>query len=147
MPRQSPLDDPQGLYEEHRHLAQSLAEFRRVLARKHVGQGTVVAYLVELKEHVELHFTHEEDDGYFSDALLEAPRLDVRAAGLLQQHPEFLQCLDCMRASAEDGDGADAWWMDIAAQFDDFTQRFRQHEAAENTLLLEAYTEDIGAED
>jgi hypothetical protein len=140
-------NDPHALLEQHRHLAQILDEISAAIAARRSRRGMIVTYFITLRDHVASHFTHEENGGYFSDALAEAPRLHRRALDLLEQHPQFLHSLDCMRAAAKNGDGSDAWWADIAAQFDEFTRLFREHEANEDTLLQEAYWEDIGAED
>jgi hypothetical protein len=135
------------LVEEHSNLRHIFEEIRLSLAERHVGQSTVAAFFTDLKEHLQLHFVHEETGGYFAEALAEAPRLRCRADALLQQHPQFLEMLDHLHRFAEAGIPGESWWTQLQDAFDEFRLRFQQHEHRENELLQEAFGRDIGAED
>lgn len=138
---------PENVADEHSHLREMLAEIQNTLAQRQSSPIVVGALLDELREHCQRHFRHEEEGGYFSDAIAIAPRLSRRADALLRQHPEFTHSLDEMRQHAASGSMSHVWWERLCVQFDEFVCRFTEHERGENTLMFDAYCRDIGAED
>jgi len=118
---------------------------RRTFSRKRLGQ-----VLNELCDRLAMHFTLEEAFGYFDDPLTVAPRLSRQAECLRSQHPAlYLQ----LRAIVEELDrhaprmGTHTLHQHLAPRFRDFDEKLRQHEAAENELILEAFDDDIGVGD
>lgn len=137
----------QGIRGEHCHLRELLQSVHKTLAARRTGRDTIVAMLHELAKEVLEHFEHEETGGYFADAIDIAPRLSERAEELLGQHPCLAEQLAVMRRHADRAESNDRWWSELHRKFSEFSDCFRAHEAAENVLLLEAYNDDIGAED
>ena len=43
--------------------------------------------------------------------------------------------------------GSPDWWEQLEECFNEFSQELSRHESAENAILQEAYTQDIGDQD
>ncbi len=132
------------LVEEHAQVRDILQQIHNTLALRQSGAQNVTEQLGELKEHVQRHFAHEEEGGYFADVVTQAPRLIAKVDALLQQHSHFVQILDVMRESLRRGSTSNEWWDGMANQFDEFVRQFLKHERAEVGLVQEAFCRDIG---
>lgn len=143
----SQTEDPSVLIDEHQLLQRRLQEVGAVLAARWASRAAVASMIDDLRASILEHFEHEEAGGYFAEALEAAPRLGGRVRQLLSQHPEFSSQLILLRNQALETCSSPAYWERLQEIFADFLQRFRQHEFGENSLLLEAYDVDIGAED
>jgi len=136
------------LVDEHQRLEKLVENLRRIFFAEYAAPPTVVVGLLrQLAENLRKHFLHEEQGGYFAEVVEQAPRMQGEIDRLLVQHEEFSRDLDAMCRIANSGDAAGAWWFDLAERFEEFVERFIDHEHAENGLLQEAYGRDIGAED
>lgn len=107
----------------------------------------LVQALNELKSRLLQHFAAEETPEYLSEEVAAAPRLAARASELQQQHAKFTETLERLivnvQNKAVDGDR-------LAGQREALTRLIRdlrQHEQAEDDLLLEAIEGDIGSGD
>ena len=103
--------------------------------------------LAELRDELDEHFHHEEDGGYFDEIMERAPRLEAKVEELKQQHPALLalvrQLEDYVENAGTDGDAMAR----IQDEYRAFVRVLTLHEVAENDLLQQAYTEDIGTND
>jgi hypothetical protein len=133
------------LYEEHRHLEQTLERLRALLSGT-PQPATAVSLIDDIHGQLVSHFAHEEKGGYFAELLASKPRLRGEAERLLAHHPELLERLEEVRAEAsratETGD-----CRTLSAAFDRFFERFEEHEHREESLLQGAHGTDIGATD
>ena len=135
----------QRVKEDHAEMGRHLAELRSALA----DQGNILrlsTLLDEFKTELAEHFELEEEDGYFSDAVAHAPRLHDDADRLLEQHRELADRLGQLCQVAKDAT-PDVEWESIEAQVNQFIELLIQHERAENSLILDAYGQDIGTHD
>jgi hemerythrin len=146
-PSPSPRANPYSILDEHAHLRRRLDDVREALIARRASGAVVASLFEELHRVVLDHFEHEEDGGYFAQALFEAPRLSERAEQLLGQHVQMAAQLAALRSFARQTRMSDPWWDELHELFDDFLRLFEQHESEENTLLYEAFNVDIGAED
>ena len=103
--------------------------------------------LVDLKDHLEVHFAHEEFGGYFSEVREVAPRFAQQIESLESQHVSFLKTIGDICQRLDKPAAATNSWPEIAADFDLFVLDFHRHEAKENELLQEALLRDVGTED
>jgi hypothetical protein len=55
--------------------------------------------------------------------------------------------LERLLSTATTGTPSASWWQAIAGEYDVFSRTFEAHEQAENSLIQEAYTRDIGTDD
>lgn len=139
--------DFKRVLDEHQRLQEALQEIRFRLARRHVNQGEVAIFFVDLHEHLENHFSHEELGGYFADVVEILPQWKDQVEKLRQQHPQLLQCLEEVQKSLESFSSRTSWRVDIASLFEMFVQQFIAHERRENDLIQEAYSRDYGLGD
>ena len=139
--------DTESIVHEHAQLRLILDSVRETLLDRQATPQVVAAMIIELSSRIKQHFDHEEQGGFFEEVIDVAPRLSDRAEALLQQHLEFVDQLDLLQQHAESPAPSDSWWARLIQLFDEFLHRFLAHEQAENALLLQAYNEDIGAED
>lgn len=137
----------ESVVHEHAQLRLILDSVRETFLDRQATPEVVAAMTIELSSHIKQHFDHEEQAGYFEEVIDVAPRLSDRAEALLQQHLELVDQLDLLQRHAESSAPIDSWWARLNQMFDEFFHRFLAHEQAENALLLQAYNEDIGAED
>ena len=93
------------------------------------------------------HFAEEETAGFFDDVVDRAPRLSDRIDALRTEHQQLLAAIRRLNEVAGDGDGSADWWQRLEAAFHQFSNDLMHHESTENEILLEAYTDDIGAAD
>jgi hypothetical protein len=106
--------------------------------------------ICHLRDQLALHFSLEEAYGYFDDPLHVAPQLGRQAGHLRAEHKELYMDLCDIVDRAErmfyDGQHAElALW--IGPEFLHFDRRLRHHEEAENELIQDAYSGDIGVGD
>lgn len=103
--------------------------------------------LGSLAEQLETHFEEEEEAGVFDGVVERAPHMAERVDQLRQQHNDLRAAFAAIQRTAGSGDGTSPWWNDLANSFHDFSTNLMHHETAENAIVLEAYTQDIGAKD
>ena len=141
------LGDAHEFYEQHEHLHNVVADIQSTIAEKKVSCSALAASLRELRDFMQAHIVLEETDGYFHEAIAHAPRLKQWADTLRQEHSQLLLLLEQLMDHVEKGGGTEAWWSRVAALYDEFASRQRDHEQNENHLLQEAYTQDTGTGD
>ena len=133
--------------EEHHQLGVTICETRLAIhANPHDPEKAknLVQHLCQL---VESHFAHEEEGGYMSEATKRAPHLSDRANDLFEEHTQLSVVLQQLCDKVSNKHTNDIPWEKVSAKFDVLIQDLGKHEAAENALLQEAYTDDIGTGD
>ncbi|NUQ64213.1 MAG: hemerythrin domain-containing protein [Pirellulales bacterium] len=132
---------------DHHALKDLLSRIDQALTEKTSSIAEVSDLLAKLGDRLVRHFSMEEEGGYFSEALLQAPRLISRANELMAQHPKMCTCVrDLVPGVGEVGPKKD-WWQETRQRFDAFREELLRHEQGEDRLLQEAYNRDIGATD
>lgn len=132
---------------EHEELADLLAETRDALSADDRNRHQIEDLVARLSGEVESHFGHEERGGYFQEALARAPRYTAQAEALLNQHEALLEDVEKLRLLLRSGVESAAWWTRIESDFHKFATELLDHEHAENKLLQEAFTDDLGVGD
>lgn len=133
--------------EEHESLERTLAELRRMLARRRDARAATRA-LADLSNQVKSHFVHEEqEDGFFDNVIDQAPRLKGRAATLIEEHAAMAEALGELQRYASRNAPSQEWWSELNARFEAFWKLFCRHERAEIDLVQEAFDDDIGPGD
>ena len=141
------LSLPTSHAEDHREVTAALGDVERALKRPDRGQRKVGQQLERLSELVESHFAREESGGYMAEALARAPRLTSTAEKLLAEHTNLLDDAQKLHILARSGIESKGWWRQIETDFTSLKARLVVHEHAENRLLQEAYSRDIGVKD
>lgn len=143
----------QEIKEDNRELRNLLAEARQAFVESHGTRPTarhVGDFLGELRDQLALHFSLEEAYGYFDEAVNVAPRLSDEAAALRDEHVELFRAICELAELAEGllyGDVPNLTVAQIAREFGEFHERFQDHEARENELILKSFDDDIGVGD
>jgi hemerythrin len=109
--------------------------------------GDIAAVLRRLRIDIARHFREEDEGGCLEEATLRVPALSAEAQRIESEHAELLALLDDLVAQAE----APRWSvraLEVFEQtFEEFYQRMRAHEAAENELLRKGFGAALDAEE
>ena len=133
--------------EEHEQLEVALGELQERLAQRR-DASAAIATLNRLGEYVRLHFAHEEqNDGFFDSVVDQAPRLQSRAAALIDEHAVLDKALTEIQQLAANAAADEDWWRELNLRFAAFWDLFCHHERAEIDLVQEAFHDDIGTAD
>jgi len=128
-------------------LLDSLAASIRAVAERPDDIGTrveMLRLLRKLEHRLPEHFEYEEAGGYLAEALAMAPRLTRRAQRLRGEHADFSAKLAALASRAREAGESPASWKTLAAGVRKFTYELRHHELEENTLIHDAFMDDIG---
>lgn len=93
------------------------------------------------------HFAREEDGGYLSAALGEAPRYHESARVLQEQHAAFLEESSRLRQLVRRAGGSVASWEELHVAWGHLAGALVAHEKAESEIIGAALLEDLGAGD
>jgi hypothetical protein len=139
--------------EDNQRLRQLQAQLRDVFRRSRllgISRNNLLDLLEEYRDQLATHFALEEAFGYFDDPADAAPQLSEELDGLRGQHSDLFRevCRIVDRAiDVLGGHGSLLGFREIARWFREYDQRFGQHEARENELILQAFNDDIGVGD
>lgn len=106
----------------------------------------LLARLASFRSLLVAHFGSEESPGGFFDTVRESAGRHVgKVAALAREHETLLEAADRLAASARACLAGPV--ADTLRQASAFAERLRQHEVAENELLVDALYVDIGVEE
>jgi RNA polymerase-binding transcription factor DksA len=150
-----PLDYSEKLRVQHVHMRESLNALGdlidNVLRKRSTGlpAGTewaaALIILEDLGRDLPEHFALEERDGYLAAAVNAAPRFHRQATQLLAQHAEFAQRLNSLLTRARQLEDSVTSYLGWKQEFLRISADLLEHERAENDLIGQAHTEDIGS--
>lgn len=133
--------------EAHDDLRELLQTIERMVAQRTWNDAFLARQLADLRVQLSLHFTHEEQGGYFHEAVAAAPWLAHQAEALEQEHAQLLELLDGLLNDLQPAARRAADRPAVGKCFEEFNLRFFQHEAAEGQLIQQAFNDDLGAAD
>ena len=149
--------DKKGVHEvrddvlrEHRELMALIAELGEKAAR---GSDSAERWseelgelLLPLRTTLHNHFTAEEEGPFANEFPASFPHLAGKLEDLLGEHRDLMERIDqLLRVVNESSERASTDEVKrIRRDVRGFIEAIRAHEAAENTLLQDAYLEDIG---
>jgi len=139
----SPHESLAEFLAQHRSVKELLARIECVLAEQSVSIEEAARLLGQLGDQLVKYFALQEADGYFAEALTQAPQLIARANDLLAQHPKMTHLVQQLTESEPGED----WWRQTRERFRAFVGELARHERGEDRLLQEAYVRDIAATD
>jgi hypothetical protein len=102
------------------------------------------ARLAATRAHLAEHFRFEEEDGYLDAVRQSEPRLERAVEHLAEEHRSLMQTLDALLALAR---GAAPPEDRLREGLRQWVKEVRKHEARENDLVQDAFTQDIGTKD
>ena len=133
------------IMQEHTALEDKIRRIHTVLAQPEPAQPEIDALLREFLTALIVHFSNEEDDGFFAEVSAHAPSLAGSAAQLCVEHRELLHDANELCRFASAGSPSMPWWRELRSRLHGFNQRLMQHECQENKLLHECHKSDTGA--
>ena len=111
------------------------------------AEAEALALLGDLARELPEHFALKEKGGYLTVALATAPRLRRLAKRLQRQHAELAtsshELVDLARAMQ----GQEGYWTDVGKRLQALAAQLSAHEKAEDTLVREAFADDLAAAD
>lgn len=131
---------------EHRQLQHALQDIDKWLRDHWKASDTTVVRkrLGELRGQLERHFAEEDNDGCLEEARCRVPALSPQVTELQLEHPQLLKIVDEVIRRLDVG--APAVNQEIGQAFSRFIQRMEGHEAAETSILRQAFGTDDGYE-
>jgi iron-sulfur cluster repair protein YtfE (RIC family) len=130
---------------EHNALREKLSRIHTVLASPEPAQDEIETLLHEFMNAMLVHFSNEEDHGFFDEVIAHSPRLAEQADKLRIEHKQILREADELCRFAAAGSASMPWWRELRTRCHEFSRRLMQHEHEENKLLQEAHQTYIGA--
>jgi hypothetical protein len=109
--------------------------------------GHLVVRLTEVQASLRRHFRFEEEGGYMSRILADAPYLHRAAQEVLAEHGRLSASLDALIAAAAGAPPESLVVPALHEQVRQWVLLVRGHEARENRLIQQACNQDVGAED
>lgn len=135
------------LMHEHDELQDKIRRIHGVLSGPEPGQREIEELLREFITALLVHFSNEEDDGFFAEVSARAPQLADAAAKLCVEHRELLKEVNELCRFATAGSPSMLWWRELECRCHEFNKRLMNHESQENKLLHEAHKNDVGVDD
>jgi hypothetical protein len=136
---------------EHQDLFNRLTTARRTFAAEappHPAERAALqACLSSLRDHLQEHFSLEEQGGFLEESVARMPRLGPAVAALVAQHPTLLAELDTIIASLSSSTLSAMAWQQAGQAFAGFAAHMTAHERNENAVVQEGYNEDLGLVD
>ena len=123
-----------------------LAEISSTLAER-TSADSACQLLQRLSDRLSEHFILEEQGGYFAEAMMRSPHLIARANGLMAQHDKLRTAAEEAARLAAAERQAGEFWEAARTRFEALRQSLLNHESGEDSLLQEAYVQDLGASD
>jgi hypothetical protein len=109
--------------------------------------GLLVGRLTEVQASLQRHFRFEEEGGYMSRILADAPYLHRAAQELLAEHTRLSNYLASLITAAAGVPPESHVTPALRERVSQWVLLVRGHEARENRLIQQACNQDIGADD
>lgn len=133
--------------QQHQRLNSLLEAIQNRFQGEQKPSRNLVSLLNALAVHLQTHFELEEFDGYLSALAQRSPALSVEIERLLCEHAELLADVNDLVDRAREDFTFNHDTGDLAHRFAQFHAKLSAHEHAENTLIQEAYSLDLGVKD
>jgi iron-sulfur cluster repair protein YtfE (RIC family) len=137
----------ENIQREHEELRENIAHIHQLLAAHNTPGDELATQLHHLHTALVEHFWHEEHKGFFDEVVAQAPQLTRQAHKLCAEHQEMLHTASELARFAAAGAGSETWWRELSSRFHVFGKQLMHHEGEENSLLQQAYQDDVGTHD
>ena len=128
---------------EHDALRDKVKRIHAILAEPGPAQDEIELLLREFLTTLVVHFSNEENEGFFSEVTACAPLLKERAGKLCVEHRQMLQDANELCRFAAAGSPSIPWWRELSSRCHAFSKRLMQHEVEESKLLHESHLADM----
>lgn len=128
---------------EHDALRDKVRHIHAVLSEPAPAQDDVEELLRDFLTTLVVHFSNEENDGFFGKVTAHAPQLAGQAGKLCVEHRQMLHDAAELCRFAAAGSPSMPWWRELRSRCHEFSKRLMQHEVEEHKLLHESRLADI----
>ncbi len=128
---------------EHDALRDKLHRIHAVLSEPGPAQDEIEALLRKFLTTLVIHFSNEENEGFFREVTACAPLLKERAGKLCVEHRQMLHDASELCRFAAAGSPSIPWWRELSSRCNAFSKRLMQHEVEESKLLHESHLADM----
>jgi iron-sulfur cluster repair protein YtfE (RIC family) len=135
----------EALSRAHGALLKDLSQLENaVLPASGEGLAELRARLDATHKHITEHFRFEEQNGYMAFVREKEPRLERKIQHLGEEHHQLTQALETLIRGVR---SATSLGTALREDVRRWIEHVREHETRENVLVLDAFNEDISAED
>lgn len=131
------------IMQEHDGLREKVRRINTVLAQPEPSADEIQNLLREFVTALVVHFSNEEDEGFFEEIKSHAPHLADRAGKLCVEHRHLLRDANELCRFADAGSPSMLWWRELCSRCHEFSKRLTQHEHEESKLLQDSHQADI----
>ena len=124
------------LQQEHRRLAELLSQMQAGLHCGKEDGSQFVQKLVQLRDELDRHYTEEEAGGCLEEAECRCPSLAGEVKRIEAEHVALRREMDRLVAQADELAKASQGFELLERALREFVTHVRQHEAAENRILV-----------
>ena len=128
---------------EHEHLREKAQRIHTVLAQPEPSAAEIQTVLDEFRTALVVHFSNEEDDGFFQEIKAHSPQLADRASKLCLEHRELMHDANELCRYAAAGAPSMPWWRELSSRCQAFSKRLIRHELEESKLLVDSHQGDL----
>lgn len=132
---------------EHSALRGKLGQIHSAVAQPTPSTEEIEGLLRDFLNTLIVHFTHEEEEGFFDEIVARAPNLGPQAGKLCIEHTQLLKEATDLCHFADAGCPSLVWWRELRSRCHGLSRKLMRHESEENMLLQQAHQDDIGVND
>jgi iron-sulfur cluster repair protein YtfE (RIC family) len=133
--------------QEHDALREKVHRIHTVLVQPEPSLDDVEMLLREFHHALTVHFSNEEEEGFFDEVITCAPRLATPAGRLCEEHRQLIRKVEELCRFATAGSPSIVWWRELSTRCHEFNRQLMRHEREENQLLQEAHQGETGTLD
>jgi hypothetical protein len=130
---------------EHAALRDKLNRIHTILAEPGPVSNEIEALLREFLNTLVVHFTNEEEEGFFDEVVSRAPQLADQAARLCAEHRQLEHETAELARFAAAGSPSMPWWRELSSRCHVLSKKLMRHESEESRLMQRAFQEEVAA--
>jgi hemerythrin len=130
---------------EHAALREKLSHINCVLAERKPASEELELLLREFLNTLIVHFSNEENEGFFKEIVSRAPQLAEDAGKLCVEHRELLHEVTELSRFAAAGSPSMSWWRELSSRCHVISRKLMRHESDESRLWQRAFQEEVAA--
>jgi hypothetical protein len=131
--------------QEHAALREKLGHIHSVLAEPEPEGEEIERLLREFLSMLIVHFSCEEEEGFFDEVVSRASYLADEAGKLRVEHKDLLHEVTALSQFASAGSPSMQWWRELNSRCHLLSKKLMQHEADESRLIQRAFQHEVEA--
>ena len=127
---------------QHEQLREKVQQIHTVLAGPEPTATEIRTLLDEFRTALVVHFSDEEEQGFFQEIKAHALRLADRAGEVCREHRQLVNEAHELCRFAAAGVPSIPWWRELSSRCQLFCKRLMKHELDESKLLIDSHQID-----